>query len=203
VRLLKCYLCFLGLTSLAVGDVIFSDFDPTNVTYQGGWGVYGRATASSPVRSTRWRCFHAWLPSVSYEGNNYLTHLSLVQFGRRDRLASDFVSVSNPLGLDGVGSIAKVIPVQTRLCCEKTRLAKGLPYAELRPVRSELIPIGYLGERGKIRRARGQFSDLLSRKLLHGINRGADYPKFIGSLPRETATPHFPFMDIKLKTVAV
>ena len=42
MRLLRLNLCFLGLTLLAYSDtVIYSDFNPDSVTYQGGWGVYG------------------------------------------------------------------------------------------------------------------------------------------------------------------
>ena len=81
MRLLKCYLCFLGLTSLAVGDVIFSDFDPTNVTYQGGWGVYGTSNSEFPGAFNSMAMAFTPGSQVSLtRATNYLTHLSLVQF---------------------------------------------------------------------------------------------------------------------------
>lgn len=41
MNILRLNLCLLGFVSLMPGAVISSDFDPTNITYQGGAGIYG------------------------------------------------------------------------------------------------------------------------------------------------------------------
>ena len=48
MKLLRCHLCFLGFASLAYGTVIDTDFNPTNITYQGGWGIYGTSNNLFP-----------------------------------------------------------------------------------------------------------------------------------------------------------
>ena len=48
MKLLRYCLCLVGFASLAPGAVIFSDFDPNNITYQGGWGIYGTSNSVFP-----------------------------------------------------------------------------------------------------------------------------------------------------------
>jgi hypothetical protein len=48
MKLLRYHLCFLGFACFAYGTVIYSDFNPTNVTYQGGWGIYGTSNDLFP-----------------------------------------------------------------------------------------------------------------------------------------------------------
>lgn len=48
MKLLRYFLCVLGFASLAPGAIIYSDFDPSNITYQGGWGIYGTSNSSFP-----------------------------------------------------------------------------------------------------------------------------------------------------------
>jgi hypothetical protein len=51
VKSRRYYLYFLLLASLAHiahASVIASDFDPTNVTYNGGWGIYGTDNSLDP-----------------------------------------------------------------------------------------------------------------------------------------------------------
>jgi len=48
---MQYYLYLLLLVSLACpsrGATIFSDFDPANIAYQGGWGIYGTGNSLSP-----------------------------------------------------------------------------------------------------------------------------------------------------------
>jgi hypothetical protein len=48
MKLVRHYLCFLGFAALAYPGVITSDFNPDNITYQGGWGIYGADNSVSP-----------------------------------------------------------------------------------------------------------------------------------------------------------